>query len=206
MRRPHPPLAIAAAILVGGGLGVVALPARAAPDGQAIAAALARDAVPPEYKGKGKVEVLAVPPDERAQGVVGAVLVALPDKAYIRYFVFDTQANAQRSYKRYAQQPWGGPMQRVAQDEMTPGGNLPKGSITCELQKNTQTSIYAGACLHFNAAIPVLVRGTLPVKFNDSLKLGDKSMDQARKILAASESLDPTGAGARQAERVARKP
>lgn len=87
-----------------------------------------------------------------------------------------------------------------------PEGNLPKGSITCELQRNTQTNIYAGACLHFNAALPVLVRGTLPVKFNDSLTLGDKSMDQATKILAASESFDPTGAGARQVERIAHKP
>lgn len=178
--------------------------AQAAPDAKALAAALARDAVPPEYKGQGKVEVIAIPPDERTQGVVGAVLVALPDKAYIRYFVFDTLANARRSYKRYAQQPWGAPMQRVAQDELKPGGNLPPGDITCELQKNTQSGIYAGACLHFNAALPVLVRGTLPVKFDDRLKFGDKDMDQANKLLSASAALDPVGAGARQAERISR--
>ncbi len=192
------------AALLAVSLAAVTQAVQAAPDAKALATALARDAVPPEYKGHGKVEVIAIPPDERAQGVVGAVLVALPDKTYIRYFVFDTLENARRSYKRYAQQPWGAPMQRVAQDELKPGGNLPRGDVTCELQKNTRSGIYAGACLHFNVALPVLVRGTLPVKFDDRLKLGDKDMDKANKILSASVAINPTGAGARQAERVAR--
>jgi len=203
-RMPLPSTSYAYPLLAAAWLQVSA--AHAAGPGDALYAALAKDAVPPSLRGKAQVQVLDVPREERAQGVVGSILVSVPsEKAYLRYFVFDTPASAARGYKRYAAEPWARPMRRVAQEEMTPGRGMAPGKITCELQRNESTRLYAGACLHIHATLPVLVRGTQPVKFDDRLKFADAKLQQARQMLAAAESMTLAGEGSLQAEKAARK-
>lgn len=181
--------------------------ALAAGPGAALYATLAKDAVPPSLAGKKpQVHVLGVPDEERAQGVVGSILVSVPDEnAFIRYFVFDTHANAARGYRRYVAEPWGAPMRRIAQDEMKPERGIAPGKVTCELQRNDTTRVYAGACLHVHSTLPVVTRGTQPVKFNDKLKLGDPKVQRAREMLAAAEAVTLAGEGSLQAEKAARR-
>ena len=50
-----------------------------------------------------------------------------------------------------------------------------------------------------HATLPVVTRGTQPVKFNDKLKLRDPKVQRAREMLAASEAVTLAGEGSLQA-------
>lgn len=175
-----------------------------ADDGGALYARLARDPVPARLQGKAQARPLDVPADERAQGVVGSILVSVAaDKSHIRYFVFDTRDSAVRGYKRYVAQPWGSPMRRLFQDEFTPQSNIAPGVLTCELQRNDQTGVHVSACLHLHKSLPVLTRSTLPVKFDNSLKFSDPKVDQMRYSAAAADSIGLLSDGTLQVAKVA---
>jgi hypothetical protein len=202
-RRHRRSASAACALTVASVLGMSS-PVPGADGGGALYARLARDPVPAKLQGKAQARPLDVPADERAQGVVGSILVSVTaDKSHIRYFVFDTRDSAVRGYQRYVAQPWGNPMRRLFQDEFTPQSNIAPGVLTCELQRNDQTGVHVSACLHLHKSLPVLTRSTLPVKFDNSLRFNDPKIDRMRYSAAAADSIGLLSDGTLQVAKVA---
>ncbi|MCC7328403.1 MAG: hypothetical protein IT521_16520 [Burkholderiales bacterium] len=204
MFNRHRQIIAAAWALAAASIFVLSPLARAADTGTALYAKLVQDPVPAKLRGKAQAQALDVPADERAQGVVGSILVSVAaDRSHLRYFVFATRDDAARGYRRYVAQPWGSPMRRLAQEEFTPEQNMAPGVLTCELQRNDRTGVHVSACLHLHKTLPVLTRSTLPVKFDNSLKFSDPKVEQMRYTAAAADSVGLLGDGTLQVVKVA---